>query len=224
MSALFANATLPALPVILSGDGPGGLAIAGIIAGAVLLFVVLPLTVMYNRLVNLRQLCHESFADIDTECQRRHDLIPNLVSIVKGYATHEKELFERVTAARAAAVSSLAAGKSSRLHGDTMGSLVENERELGSLLGDVIVVAEKYPAVKADANFRQLMREVANTEDRIQAARRFFNANVREFNNRCEQFPSMMVANWFHFTPKGFFELDNPLARAGIDMRGMLNG
>ena len=184
--------------------------------GAFVLLLLIVVVVMYNKLVNIRQLCMESFADIDTELQRRHDLIPNLVSIVKGYAKHESELFERITQARAAAVASL-----SRVSGRDVSAQRElnaSERELSGLMGQIMVISESYPDLKADENFRQLMTEVRNTEDRIQAARRFYNANVRELNNRCQQFPSTIVAKLFSFEQRDYFEVENPVAKAPVNI------
>jgi LemA protein len=152
----------------------------------------------YNGLVKLRNQCRESWSNVDTELKRRYDLIPNLVSTVKGYAAHEKDVLESVARLRSAAVASTGSPASQAADENAL------VRGLRQLLG----VVESYPALKADRNFLDLQRELANTEDRIQAARRFFNANVRDFNTRIEQFPSNLVANAFAFKPQEFFEIE----------------
>lgn len=152
---------------------------------------------IYNRLVGLRQQVRESWADIDVQLKRRHELIPNLVATVKGYAAHERDTLERLAALRAEAVRGRASGA-------TASSV---EEPLSLALGRVFAVAEAYPALKADAHFLALQKELAETEDRIAAARRFFNANVRDFNTLCEQVPTNVVAGLGGFRPVGFFEL-----------------
>ncbi len=154
---------------------------------------------MYNGLVRMRNHCRESWSDVDTELKRRHDLIPNLVETVKGYARHESSLLERVTLARTRAMSA----------GDSREALSERERELAGALAGVLAVVENYPDLKADGHFKQLMAELVLTEDRIQASRRFFNANVRDYNSRCQTFPSMILARAFGFEEEEFFELSD---------------
>lgn len=153
----------------------------------------------YNGLIRLRNHCDESWSGIDTELKRRHDLIPNLVETVKGYAAHEKTVFEQVTAARTQAAAA---------HTDP-GEQARDENRLVSSLGGLFAVVEGYPDLKADRNFLHLQKELVNTEDRIQAARRFYNANVRDLNNRVEMFPSSVVANMGGFKQRGFFEIDS---------------
>ncbi len=153
----------------------------------------------YNGLVRLRNHCRESWSDIDTELKRRHDLIPNLVATVKGYAAHESDTLARVTAARDRAE---APHERVRDQGSDESALV---REVGHLFA----VAESYPELKADRNFIQLQRELVNTEDRIQAARRFYNANVRDLNNRVEMFPSSLVAGGMNLGRWDHFELED---------------
>lgn len=155
--------------------------------------------ILYNGLVRLRNHCRESWSDVDTELKRRHDLIPNLVEVVKGYAKHERELFERVAALRGQAMRS---GASRR-------ELATNEDELMGAVGRLFAIAEAYPTLKADGHYQGLMRELVLTEDRIQAARRFYNANVRDFNTRCEVFPSVILAKMFSFEAEEFFELSD---------------
>lgn len=153
---------------------------------------------IYNRLVRLRQHVRESWSDIDVQLKRRHDLIPNLVATVRGYAAHESAVLEHVTRLRAAA----AAGSVSPRGASAA------EGPLAAGLGSLFAVAERYPALCADAHFLALQRELAETEDRIAAARRFFNANVRDLNSLCEQFPTLAVAQLAGIRPVEFFELE----------------
>jgi LemA protein len=164
-------------------------------------FVVLVvgwIVVMYNALVRLRQHCRESWSGIDTELKRRYDLIPNLVETVKGYAAHEKEVLTAVTEARARAVASTG----------SPGAQAADEQRLVTGLDRLLAVSERYPDLKASDNFLALQRELANTEDRIQAARRFYNANVRDLNTRVESFPSNLIASAFGFVQEEYFEVE----------------
>jgi LemA protein len=171
----------------------------------ILVAVVLLIIVgMYNGLVRLRLHCNESWSDIDTELKRRHDLIPNLVDTVKGYAAHEKAVFQRVLEARDAALASRG----------SPAALAKEENALTRSLHQVVALAESYPALKASSNFLALQKELANTEDRIQRARRFYNANVRDLNTRIEVVPSNILAGWFRFQPREFFEIENAAERA----------
>ena len=151
----------------------------------------------YNGLVRLRNHCRESWSDIDTELKRRYDLIPNLVETVKGYAAHERQVLASVTEARTRAQASTG----------SPASQARDENVLVGSLKNLFAVAEGYPQLKASENFLQLQNELVNTEDRIQAARRFYNANVRDLNTRIEVFPSNLVAGMFGFTPWEFFEV-----------------
>ena len=177
------------------------------------LWVVLGLVVLalffsivsYNRFVSQRQLIKDSWANIDTELRRRYDLIPNLVETVKGYATHERAVFENVTKARAAAT---AATGSPAEQAAAEGPLVAALRQL-------FAVAENYPDLKANQNFLALQGELTNTEDRLQTSRRFYNANVRDYNQRVQQFPSMLIARMFSFEEEEFFEVEDVLREAG---------
>jgi LemA protein len=153
----------------------------------------------YNGLVRLRNHCRESWSGIDTELKRRHDLIPNLVKTVQAYAKHETSVFAAVTEARAVA---------SRPH-QSPRDQARDENRLVVSLGGLFAVAEDYPELKSDRNFLHLQQELVNTEDRIQAARRFHNANVRDLGNRIEMFPSSIVASMFGFERWDFFEIDN---------------
>jgi LemA protein len=161
--------------------------------------------VSYNRFVSQKTLIKDSWANIDTELRRRYDLIPNLVETVKGYASHEKEVLENVTRARAMAASAT-------------GSPAEQAAAEGPLvaaLRQLMVVVENYPNLKADQNFLQLQGELTNTEDRLQTARRFYNANVRDYNQRVKQFPSVIVANMFNFEEEEFFEVEDAIREGG---------
>ena len=171
---------------------------------AVLVLVALALVVSYNRFVSQRNLVAESWRQIDVELHRRHDLIPNLVETVKGYASHERGVFEAVTEARAAAASP----------GSTPAIQAQQEGVLGQALGRLFAVAEAYPDLKASANFLELQRQLTETEDRIAAGRRFYNANVSALNTRVESFPSNIVASTFNFTQAEYFEVEDVAIRS----------
>lgn len=158
----------------------------------------------YNGLVRLRNHCRESWSGIDTELKRRYDLIPRLVEVVKGYAAHEREVLERVVAARAAALASQG----------TPASQARDEKSLVDSMRGLFAVVERYPDLKASGHFLALQEELVNTEDRIAAARRFYNANVRDFNTRTEIFPSNLIAGLFNFTREEFFEVEDHTFRA----------
>lgn len=170
-----------------------------IIPGAILFILLLWLIGAYNGLIRLRNHCREAWADIDTELKRRHDLIPNLVETVKGYAAHEQRLLQQLTESRAKASGAWSSVR----------DLCSAENELVRGVTQVFAVAESYPDLKADQNFLQLQRELVNTEDRIQAARRFFNANVRDLNNRVEMFPSSIIARMASIQKEDFFEVES---------------
>ncbi len=171
--------------------------------GAVLLVPLLWLIGTYNGLVRLRQHVRESWSGIDTELRRRYDLIPNLVETVKGYAAHERQTLERVIEARCQAADSTG----------TPAQQAQDENLLVGALRQLFVVSEGYPDLKASANFLHLQQELANTEDRIQAARRFYNANVRDLNTRIESVPSNIVAGLFNFQREEFFEIESATMR-----------
>jgi LemA protein len=170
---------------------------------AIVVIIFLWAVVAYNGLVKLRNLVQEAWHQIDTELQRRHDLIPNLVETVKGYATHERETFEAVTEARAAAANP----------GQSPAEQAKQENVLTQALGRLFAVAEAYPELKANVNFLQLQTELANTEDRVAAGRRFYNANVRDFNTRIETVPTSIIASIFKFVQAEYFETEDPAAR-----------
>ncbi|MAQ70790.1 MAG: hypothetical protein CL565_01210 [Alphaproteobacteria bacterium] len=170
-----------------------------LILGAPVLFGI----VLYNRLVALRQTRKNAFSDIDVQLQQRFDLIPNLVETVKGYASHEQDTLQNVTDARARVSKA-----------DTQQERLNAEGALGGALLNLFAVAENYPDLKADANFRQLQAEIADIENKIAAARRFFNNATSEYNTAVEQFPSSIVAKMFGFHQQPFFELDDKLEEA----------
>lgn len=174
-----------------------------IVPGGVLLLALIWLIATYNRFVRLRQHVRESWSDIDVELKRRYELIPNLVATVKGYATHEKEVLERVTELRNRA----AANRGSAA------SQAADESALMMGVRKLFAVAESYPDLKASANFLSLQKQLGETEDRIAAARRFFNGNVREINALRLSFPSNIIAGLFHFEEEAFFELDSAAER-----------
>lgn len=162
----------------------------------VVVVVGLWLVATYNRFVTLVNRTKEAWADIDVQLKRRYDLIPNLVETVKGYATHEREAFENVTKARAAAIGA-----------QSVADHAEAENMLTGALKSLFAVAEAYPDLKANQNFLELQRELSDTENKIQAARRFYNGNVQDLKTALEQFPSNIVGSWFNFKAMDFFEL-----------------
>jgi LemA protein len=177
--------------------------VAGVVA-----FLALCVVASYNRFVRQRNLVEESWRQVDVELRRRYDLIPNLVETVKGYAAHERAVFEAVTAARAAAV---AQATSRAAQG-------EDETALTRSLRGLLAVAEGYPQLKADQQFRDLQAQLAETEDRIAAGRRFYNANVRALNTRVDAFPSSVIAGVFGFRKAEYFEVDEAAARGPVDV------
>jgi LemA protein len=168
------------------------------VAIGIIVIIGLGLVLSYNRFVSQRNLIRNSFANIDTELRRRYDLIPNLVETVKGYAAHEREVFEEVARARSAAAAT--SGQSPATQAAAEGPFV-------AALGRLFAVAENYPELKANQNFLALQSELSNTEDRIQAARRFYNANVQDYNRRVQSFPSAFIARSFGFKEEEFFEI-----------------
>lgn len=174
----------------------------GIIILVIVIVIALWLIATFNSLVTLKNRAKEAWADIDVQLKRRYDLIPNLVETVKGYAAHEKELFEKVTQARAAAMG--ASGAQAKAAAENM---------LSSTLKSLFAVSESYPDLKASANFLELQRELSDTENKIQAARRFYNTNVRDLNIKVESFPANMVAGSFGFKQMDLFETANEAER-----------
>lgn len=164
----------------------------------IIVLVLLGIAALYNSLVVLKNRAKEAWADIDVQLKRRYDLIPNLVETVKGYATHERELFEKVTQARANAMS--ATGAKEKAGAENM---------LSDTLKSLFAVSENYPDLKASTNFLELQRELTDTEDKIQAARRFYNTNVRDLNIKIESFPANLIAGSLGFKQMDLFQTAN---------------
>ncbi len=162
---------------------------------AVIVVLILCFISMYNGLVKLRNNRENAFANIDVQLKQRYDLVPQLVSTVKGYASHEKDVLEKVTAARAAAMSAT-----------TIDEKVAADKAMSSALSGLKVSLEAYPELKANQNFLQLQTELADIENKLAAARRFFNSTTREFNNACEVFPSNIIAGMFNFKRAAMYE------------------
>ena len=162
---------------------------------AVIVVLILCFISMYNGLVKLRNNRENAFANIDVQLKQRYDLVPQLVSTVKGYASHEKDVLEKVTAARAAAMSAT-----------TIDEKVAADKAMSSALSGLKVSLEAYPELKANQNFLQLQTELADIENKLAAARRFFNSATREFNNACEVFPSNIIAGMFNFKRVAMYE------------------
>ncbi len=162
----------------------------------VLGLLVLWAILAYNRFITLIQRAKEAWADIDVQLKRRYDLIPNLVETVRGYMKHEAGTLEKVTAARAAAMDAGGVAEKGKA-----------ENFLSETLKSLFAVAEAYPDLKANTNFLELQRELSDTENKIQAARRFYNTNVRDLNTAVQTFPNNIIAGMFHFTEREFFEL-----------------
>ncbi len=163
---------------------------------------------VFNRLITLKNRTKEAWADIDVQLKRRYDLIPNLVETVKGYAAHERELFEKVTEARARAMGAT-----------TMKEKGEAENILSGTLKTLFAVSENYPALRASENFLELQRELTDTEDKIQAARRFYNGNVRDMNIQIESFPANIIASVFNFKKADFFQIEEAAAKEPVKVK-----
>lgn len=161
---------------------------------------------LYNRLVSLKLNRQNAFSDIDVQLKQRYDLIPSLVETVKGYAEHEKSVLENVTAARAGVSAQTGTGE----------NRLQAEQKLGGALVNLFAVAENYPALKADANFQRLMAELSDIENKVAAARRFFNNATSEYNAKVQQFPSSIVAGMFNFHAEPFYE-DASVERAVLE-------
>lgn len=170
----------------------------GMIIIALVVVFLIWLVAIYNGLIRSKTRTDEAWSDINVQLKRRYDLIPNLVQTVKGYATHEKEAFENVTKARAAAMGATSAGDKA-----------EAENQLSGTLKSLFAVAEAYPELKASENFKELQDELTDTEDKIQASRRFYNGNARDYNIKLGVFPTNMFANAMGFKPRDFFEVEN---------------
>ena len=180
----------------------------GYIILIIIVFLVLWIIATFNSLVTFRNRTKEAWSDIDVQLKRRYDLIPNLVETVKGYATHERELFEKVTEARSRAMGAT-----------TLKEKGEAENTLSGTLKTLFAVAENYPELKTSTNFLELQRELRDTEDKVQASRRFYNGNVRDFNIKIESFPANIIASLFAFKKMEFFEIGVPEEREPMKVK-----
>ncbi len=179
-----------------------------IVVAVVLLALIAWVLIQYNGLVSLRNHIANAWSNIDTELKRRYDLIPNLVSTVKGYANHEKDVLQHVTELRDSCVNN---------HGSPT-EQAGTERQLVGALQRLLAVVENYPDLKADQHFLELQQELTNTENRIQAARRFYNGNVRDYRIKCQSFPSTIVASLFGFASEDYFDVE-PSVRSVPDVK-----
>ena len=179
--------------------------IAIIVVVAIIVIAVLYFIVKRNSIIAQRNRVDESWSGIDVQLKRRHDLVPNLVETVKGYAAHESEVFEKATKARAEAMSAHSVADTSKA-----------ESQLTGALTDLRAVAENYPTLRATENFQQLSRNLSELEDEIQASRRIYNSNVQTYNTDIEQFPGSIVANAGNFEKREYFEIENPTEREPV--------
>jgi LemA protein len=161
--------------------------------------VVFAAVAIYNKLVRLRNTVKSSWSDIDVQCKKRYDLVPNLVEAVKGYASHEKSVFEKVTQARSMA-----------MQAHSPAEMAKAENMIRDTLKNLFAVAEAYPELKANANFQQLQSQLHELENNIESARRYYNAVVRDYDTLIESFPSNLIASQFKFQKEEFFELEAP--------------
>lgn len=175
-----------------------------IVVGVLIVWLI----AIYNALITLKNRVDEAWSDIDVQLKRRYDLIPNLVETVKGYATHERELFEKVTEARARAMGASGAKEKA-----------EAENMLSQTLKSLFAVAENYPQLRASENFAKLQDELADTENKIQAARRFYNGNVRDFNIKIQVFPNNVINSLLNFKPREFFGIENETEREAVKVK-----
>lgn len=181
--------------------------IIGVIA-AIIVIIALWLVVTYNGLIRLRNQTDEAWSDIDVQLKRRYDLIPNLLETVKGYAKHESEVFREVTEARSAAMKA----ETPKEHGQA-------ENMLAGTLKTLFAVAENYPELKANENFAKLQDELSDTENKIQASRRFYNGNVRDLNTKTQVFPTNMIAKTLGFIAREFFEIEEEVERKNVKVK-----
>lgn len=175
---------------------------------AIVVVVGLWLMATYNGLIQLRNQTDEAWSDIDVQLKRRYDLIPNLVNTVKGYATHESGVFQQVSEARSAA-----------LNAKSLPDKAMAENALTNTLRSLFAVSEAYPDLKANQNFLKLQDELSDTENKIQASRRFYNGNVRDLNTKIQVFPTNMIAGMLGFTKREFFELSNATERENVEVK-----
>lgn len=175
--------------------------------------ILLWLWMTYNKLITLKNRTDEAWSDIDVQLKRRYDLIPNLMESVKGYMKHESGTLEAVVKARQQAVAAHDAA------GSSLKEQLAAENMLSGALRQLFALSENYPDLKASANFMQLQDEISDTENKIQAARRFYNGNVRDFNTSVQQFPTNVIANAFNFTNREFFEVEDVAQRQNVQVK-----
>jgi LemA protein len=181
--------------------------IAIIVVVAIIVITVLYYIGKRNGIIASRNRVDESWSGIDVQLKRRHDLVPNLVETVKGYAEHESQVFEKTSKARAEAMSAQGVGDTAKA-----------EEKLSGALTDLRAVAENYPQLRATENFQQLSRNLSELEDEIQAARRIYNSNVQSYNTDIQQFPGSIIANQGGFTPREYFEIENAADREPVSV------
>jgi LemA protein len=181
--------------------------IAIIVVVAIIVIAVLYYILKRNSIISARNRVDEAWSGIDVQLKRRHDLVPNLVETVKGYAAHESEVFEKATKARAEAMSA-----------QGVGDTAQAEQKLTGALTDLRAVAENYPTLRATENFQQLSRNLSELEDEIQASRRIYNSNVQSYNTDIQQFPGSIVAGQGNFTKREFFEIEEPGDREPVSV------
>jgi len=173
--------------------------------------IIVAVIALYNGLIRLKNRVDEAWADIDVQLKRRYDLIPNLVETVKGYASHEKETLDRVIQARNSAM---------QAHdSDNMDAKLQAENALSSTLKSIFALSEAYPDLKANQNFLELQRELTDTEDKIQASRRFYNGNVRDFNTKLQVFPTNMIGKMLGFSDRKFFEITEAKEKEPVNVK-----
>lgn len=178
---------------------------------AILLLLALIVVSLYNGLIRLKNRVDEAWSDIDVQLKRRYDLIPNLVETVKAYALHERETLEKVVQARSEAMALPAAsGIQEKLRA---------ENALSSTLKSILALSENYPDLKANQNFLELQRELSDTENKIQSARRFYNSNVKDFNTKLQVFPTNMIARQLGFGSRNFFEVEEAVQRENVQIK-----
>ncbi len=181
--------------------------VAIIIIAVLVVLLILIFIGLNNSMIGARNRCDEAWSGIDVQLKRRHDLVPNLVETVKGYASHERETFQKVTEARAEAM---------KAQGPAQASAAEGR--LSAVLGDLRAIAENYPELRATENFQQLSRNLSELEDEIQAARRIYNSNVQAYNTKIQVFPNSMLANSRGFTAREFFEIEDARDREPVQV------
>ena len=177
----------------------------------IIVILILAIIGMYNSLIRLKNRVDEAWSDIDVQLKRRYNLIPNLIETVKGYASHEKETLEKVVQARNAAMQAQSGGDVKKA--------AEAENMLSSTLKSIFALSESYPDLKANQNFLELQRELSDTENKIQASRRFYNGNVRDFNTKIQVFPTNIIAGMLNFKAREFFEIEEAEEREVVKVK-----